>query len=145
MGIRQHAEMSMGMDMGLDDDSQLVKNANFADETSGVLDEWTSGTGWAYGTNGNNTVASKTAGVASDLVQDISAEKGRAYMVVIKTLGRTSGTITIDIGGQNGTPISTNDRIVQNIVCGSTDSNLRIEADAAFDGDINSILAYVGV
>lgn len=140
MPTRSSAELATEMDMGLEEDQQLVKNANFDDN----LDDWTPGAGWAAGTNGDENVAAKSAGAATDLVQDIDATTGRDYLVVVKTLGRTAGTVLVDIGGTNGAAISTNTRTVQAITCGQTDSNLRIEADAAFDGDINSIVVYPG-
>jgi len=96
---------------------------------------WEFGTGWLPTTE----KATKTAGTASDLTQSIAITAGKKYQVTVTVSGRTAGSVTPDVGGTNGTARSTNDTFTEFITCGSTDTNIRFEADATFNGSIDNI------
>jgi len=110
-------------------------NYNAINSFEVYLSAFTYGTGWIPG----NSKANKTAGIASDLVQDISAVGGNRYKVIFTVSGRTAGSVTPDVGGTNGTTISADGTYTQDIICGATDTKLRFEADATFDGSIDTV------
>lgn len=109
--------------------AELVTNGTFTGDAS-----WTKGTGWAI-----TTVATKTAGVASDLEQDIGAVAGVRYYLVY-TITRNAGSITPQIGGTDGTARSAAGTYAEEIVAAST-ANLKFQADASFAGTVDNVSA----
>lgn len=117
-----------------DTGSQYVTNGTFASDTS-----WTKGTGWTIAAG----VATKTAGSATELSQSISITAGNIYTVIF-TMTRTAGTLTVDIGGTNGTARSASETYMEHITAGSTDSHIAFEADAAFAGTVDNVFVLDG-
>jgi hypothetical protein len=110
---------------------ELVTDGNFASDS-----DWTEGTGWVIGTTG---FATKTAGVASDLEQDISVIEGVTYDVVY-TLTRSAGTILARVGGTAGTSRDAAGTYTESIKAGSgTTPRLEFVADSAFAGTVDVV------
>jgi len=109
------------------DGSVLVTNGTFTGDTG-----WTKGTGWAI-----TTVATKTAGVASDLEQDISVVAATKYFLKY-TITRTGGSLTPQIGGVNGTARSESGTYTDEITATGT-GNLKFQADSSFAGTVDNV------
>lgn len=118
---------------------ELVTSGDFL---PGSDSDWTKGTGWVIGTTG---VATKTAGTASDLEQDISVIEGVTYDVVY-SLTITAGSIFARVGGtdgivrdMDGVPRD-NSAFTETIKAGSG-ATLRLEfvADSSFAGIIDVV------
>jgi hypothetical protein len=112
------------------EEDTLVTNGTFASDTG-----WTKGTGWTIASG----AATKTAGLASDLYQDISAVDGVVYQLVFTITAYTAGTLTPDIGGTNGTARTAAGTYVEEIACGSSNSRITFEAGNTFDGSIDNV------
>jgi hypothetical protein len=110
--------------------SNLVTNGTFASDTG-----WTDGL-WVIAVG----VATKTAGIASNIEQSISVVAGTHYYLTY-TMTRTAGTLTPQIGGTNGTVRSTAGTYSEEIVA-STTGNLKFQADSTFTGTIDNVTAY---
>jgi len=106
---------------------EKVTNGTFTGDTG-----WTKGTGWAI-----TTVATKTAGTASDLEQDISAVAAERYHLVY-TLTRTAGALTPQIGAVNGTA-RTATGCYREIITATGTGNLKFQGDASFAGTIDDV------
>lgn len=104
-----------------------VTNGSFTGDTG-----WTKGTGWAI-----TTVATKTAGTASDLEQDISAVVGDLYRLRY-VLTRTAGSLTAQIGGVDGSAKNASATCVEHLRA-STTGNLKFQADATFAGTVDNV------
>lgn len=104
----------------------LVVNGDFAaDET------WVKGSGWSIGGN----VATKAAGVASDLKQTISGLDLNTSYLMVTTATRSAGDLTPNIGGNDGVIINGNVTLQYDIIqAGSTE--LIYSADATFAGTV---------
>ena len=100
---------------------------------SGDGSAWTQGTGWSIGSG----VATKVAGVASDLEQDISAVAGETYQLSY-VLTRTAGTLTPQIGGVNGTARSASGGH-RDIITATGTGNLKFQAGSTFAGTIDVV------
>lgn len=141
----------------MDDSGTFTSEANHCDEiiplpqtavqrsdeltTNGTFDTdtgWTKGAGWTIDV-GDSNVASKAAGVADDLSQDISAVANTYYEVTFTISNYSAGNLTPDVGGTNGTARSANGTFTETIQCGATDSLIRFEADSTFAGDIDNV------
>ncbi len=72
--------------------SELVNNGNFAIDLSGWTD---SGASWSW----SSGTALHTAGSASTLAQAITVTAGSTYRIVVTMVGRTAGTIKLEVGG----------------------------------------------
>jgi hypothetical protein len=107
----------------------LVTNGTFASDAN-----WTKGTGWAIGTS----VATKTAGVASDLSQDILSVISQPYTVQF-TVTRTAGTLTPKIGTVAGTAIIASGTYTITLIPAATNAALTFAADASFAGTIDTV------
>jgi len=104
-----------------------VTNGTFDGDTG-----WTKGTGWAI-----TTLATKTAGVASDLEQDILAVAGEEYRLIY-TIARTAGIVTPQIGGVDGTARSAAGTY-EDIIRATGTGNLKFQADASFAGTVDNV------
>ncbi|HVE80923.1 MAG TPA: hypothetical protein VNA68_02170, partial [Candidatus Dormibacteraeota bacterium] len=111
--------------------SEKVTNGTFTGNATG----WTLGTGWAY--NSNN--ATKTAGTASDIEQNISASAGETYRVAFTISNRTAGCLTPEVGGVSGQNICANSTTQTQVITATTTGNLKLKADSAFDGTIDNV------
>ena len=104
----------------------LVVNGDFAvDET------WVKGTGWTIA----GDVATKVAGVASDLEQTIAGLDTNASYLVITTATRTAGTLTPSIGGNDGAAIAGDVTRQYDIILAGSDDFAYV-ADDTFAGTI---------
>lgn len=97
----------------------------------GSLYNWTAdGTGYAYGAN---TVV-KTSGTATTFTAD-SIQKplvnGRVYRVSFTITARTSGTVTVSVGGTSGTGRASAATFVEYITAGATQAVLFTITDTA--------------
>lgn len=110
--------------------AELVSNGDFATDTI-----WTKGTGWAIAAG----TATKTAGTAADLDQSITVLEDTYYRLEFDVSGMTSGTVTPDIGGTNGTAISSNATDIKETIRAGAGGDVRFEADSAFDGSIDNV------
>ena len=115
---------------GVGSEFESIVNGDFTTDT-----DWTKGTGWTI----SGGTASKAAGVGSDLEQDIAADSGKLYVLNYDISGRTAGTVTPDIGGQNGVIRSENGSFQETIEALAVDTIFRLEADSAFDGSIDNV------
>ncbi len=104
----------------------LVVNGDFATDTI-----WTKGTGWTIAGN----VATKVAGVASDLEQEISGLDTNTAYLVVTTATRTAGSLTPSIGGNDGTAITGDVTLQYDIIQAGSDDFAYI-ADDTFAGTI---------
>ncbi len=105
-----------------------------------IFTNWTEGTEWAPEASAGVLTgkAQKIAGTGSDLVQDVSAAIGGCYQNIFTTT-RSAGSITPDVGGTNGSAVSSSTITTTYINCGATDSNLRFEADSSFAGIVDVV------
>lgn len=105
---------------------ELVMNGTFSGDT-----DWIKGTGWAI-----TTVATKTAGVASDLEQDIGAVASTWYRLLY-TFSRAAGSITPQIGGVNGIERSVSG-IYEDLILATGTGNLKFQGDDALAGSVDN-------
>jgi hypothetical protein len=109
----------------------LVVNGSFTENATG----WTLGTGWSYGSN-KVTHTSGTTTVVPNPALTVTATK--IYVVTYTVSGRTTGSVTVSIGGVDGTARSTNGTFSQNITATGT-GNLTFTPTTGFDGSIDEI------
>lgn len=111
-----------------------VEAGNFA-----IEDPWNLGSGW----NISGGLATKTAGTASDVSQEISVlQQSRHYEVVVVVSSRTAGELTPKIGDGVGTAIVTNGTHRQVVTgAGTGILSLAFAADPTFDGSITGVIA----
>lgn len=112
--------------------SELITNGGFDSDTT-----WVKGSGWSIGSG----VATKTAGVASDLSQTISVVSGKSY-VITYTLTRTAGNLFIRVGGSSGNLYispTTNGTYTTCVIAAGGSSVFYFGADSAFAGTIDNI------
>jgi hypothetical protein len=64
--------------------------------------------------------------------------RGQAYIVVF-TLVRSAGSITVSLGGTNGTARSSSATFRETIVCGATDKTIKFTPDATFAGTVDLV------
>jgi intein/homing endonuclease len=113
--------------------SEKVSNGNF----STVPDtSWTWGTGWTHDTT--NLEADHTTGNTAALEQNVSAVAGEIYQVVFTVKNRTAGSVTPQLGGVNGTAVSSNTTSTQQIRATGT-GNLKFTPSSDFDGSIDDV------
>lgn len=114
--------------------SNKVTNGDFdADES------WTKGGGATAWTIGDG-VASKSAGDAGDLEQNISVAAGVWYRLQY-TLTRTAGVLTPQLGGVNGTARSLAGTYAQDILATGT-GNLKFQANNLFAGTVDRVTTH---
>ncbi len=112
--------------------AEMVTNGSFATDT-----DWTKGTGWTVDTG--NGEADKAAGTASDLEQDITVVEGTIYEVTFTLQNYSAGSVNISVGGTDGTSRNANGTYTESVTAGSSDTDIRFEADASFAGSITAI------
>ena len=110
---------------------EMVVNGSF----TGNADFWTLGAGWSYGTN-NVTHTSGTATVVPNPALSIVAST--MYQVTYTMSGRTVGSVTVSIGGTNGTARSSNATFTE-VLTTTTTANLTFTPTTDFDGAIDDI------
>ena len=120
--------------IGLLDAGDKVKPVTF--------DSWTEGNEWApEAAAGSLTAkANKTATTATDLEQDIGAVAGEEISLTFTVSDRTAGSVTPQIGGADGTARSSDASFTETIYT-IADGNLIFQADATFDGSIDTVSA----
>lgn len=124
----------------------LVTNGDF--EAAGA--NWATQTGWAY--NGTTTKGLKhTAGLtpADNLLPAYQVwvpgvVAGRTYTVVFTVTERSAGSVTMSIGGVNGTVRSTNATFTESLVA-TGDGYLSFTPTYDFDGKISAVSVTDGV
>ena len=100
---------------------------------------WTAGTGWAPQADAGalTGTAGKVAGTASDLEQNDSAVAGKEYIDVF-TLTRSAGSLTPEVGGKEGSALSSSSTVSQYIEAINT-GNLKFKANSTFVGTIDDV------
>ena len=107
-----------------------VTNGGFDTDTV-----WTKGTDWAIG----SSVATKTAGTASNLSQDTTEASGDVYHVTF-TFTRTAGTLSLSIGGTTyPTSWAYAGGTVSIYVYSAGTGDLTFIANSAFAGTIDTV------
>src|SRR3972149_1944817 len=108
---------------------EKVTNGGFDADT-----DWTKGSGnWTIGAG----VATKVAGDAVDLEQNINVTANKKYLLVY-TMTRTAGTLTPQIGGVDGTARVLSGTYTE-YVDSSTTGNLKFQAGATFAGTVDNV------
>ena len=113
--------------------SEKVANGDF----STVPDtSWTWGTGWSHDTT--NYEADHATGNTVALEQNISAVAGEVYYLSFTVKNRTTGSVTPQIGGVNGTSVDRNITSTQIITARGTE-NLKFIPTSNFNGSIDNV------
>lgn len=111
----------------------MVINGTF----TGNADGWTLGSGWSYGTNKvTHAAAGGTATVTP--TPALTIVTSTLYEVTYTVSGVTAGSVTMQIGGTNGSARSTNGTFTEVITTVST-ANLTFTPTTDFDGSIDDI------
>lgn len=110
---------------------EMVVNGSF----TGNADFWTLGAGWAYGTN-KVTHTSGTATLVPNPALTVVAST--MYQVTYTISGRTAGSVTVSIGGTNGTARSSNSTFTE-IITSTNTNNLTLTPTTDFDGSIDDV------
>lgn len=113
-----------------DPEVELVTNGEFASDTI-----WTKGTGWAI----SGGVATKTAGVSSDLEQTVSITENYHYVIEFDISGRTAGKVTPKVGGTAGPAYFKNRTQHFAYIQAGSGSLLEFTATSDFDGSIDNV------
>lgn len=109
------------------DYTELVTNGAFATDSG-----WTKGTGWSIA----GGVASKVAGVASNLSQAISISAASLYRLLYTITARTAGTLTPQVGGVNG-GVQSIAGTYEDMIVAVSSGGIFFQADSSFAGSIN--------
>lgn len=102
---------------------------------------WSLGTGWAIA----GGIATKTAGVASDLSQTVVLVAGQSYSGSIVVSGRTAGSITVRLVGSStaiSAAISVNGIATFSLTAPPAAASFVVNADSAFNGSVDNVLLY---
>jgi len=112
----------------------VLYNGNFTGAATG----WTLNTGWAY--NSNNV--RHTAGNVLTLEQSSLPVYSKCpYRVTITMSNRTSGSVTVSLGGGTASSaISSNADNEAILTCGTANQTLVITPTSDFDGDIDDVI-----
>lgn len=111
--------------------AELVTNGRFSADSN-----WTVGTGWTI----SAPAASKSAGSASLLSQDVTLSAGKTYLLVFN-LTRSAGTLTAQLTGGttfNGASRNATGSYVEQFVA-NTNTTLSFSADASFAGTVFNV------
>jgi len=140
-----------GLATGVNPNIAVVGSATFvgtiddASVKAVTIDDWVvvAGEGWNPDTAMTGK-AQKTAGVASDLSQDLTTDIDDiyGYRLDFTTADRTAGNLIVDVGGTDSSAIITNAAQIVWLNGGAVDTNLRFEADAACDISVDAISGY---
>ncbi len=112
----------------------MVVNGSF----TGNADFWTLGAGWTYSTN---TVTHTNGGGTATLTPNpaLTIVASTFYQVKFTVSGCTTGSVTMNIGGTNGTARSANGTYTEVITTAST-ANLIFTPTNDFDGSIDDVV-----
>ncbi|MDD5627182.1 MAG: hypothetical protein PHW01_04225, partial [Patescibacteria group bacterium] len=109
----------------------LVTNGTFGSDAN-----WDKGTGWTIA----GGVATKVAGTASNLSQDLGEAASKMYHITFDYT-RTAGTLTVSIGGVTHSTSFASDTGAGNIyVYSSGTGDLTFIADATFAGTVDNVV-----
>lgn len=110
--------------------ADVIITGDFASDS-----DWDKGTGWTIAAG----IASKAAGVASDLGQTVDPLTANTWnKLIYTTSGRTAGTITPKFGTAAGVARSTNATFTETVR--SNAAAFDLSADSTFDGDIDDVI-----
>jgi hypothetical protein len=119
--------------------TDVITNGTFA-----TSDNWSTGTGWSIGSG----VATKSAGTASNLVQDIEAvvEGGKTYRITF-TVTRSAGTLELGVNAglvspaivDLGFPINVSGTYSRLITMPAEPQDLVFQADSSFAGTVDDV------
>ncbi len=129
VSIRDRAGTNDGTWVGTD----LVTDGDMSNDAS-----WVKGTGWVIGAT---NIATKTAGVASNLSQDVSIEASKTY-IITGDLVVTAGNVRIALGGNSfGSFLSSTQTISETITSSSVpdNSNVSFQSNGSFAGTLDNV------
>lgn len=102
--------------------------------------DWIKGTGWSISSG-----ATKAAGTASSLEQNIPLVGGTQYVVAFTVSGLTAGTLTPKFVGSVdavGSVLTTNSSYEEVITANNGNLSLHLEADTLFDGSVVNVSIF---
>lgn len=111
---------------------------------AGDLDDaskWTLGPGWAIA----DGEATHTPGTAGSLAQMQTFVAGRTYRIAVTIVGRTAGSLTVQlVGGTTvaGPAMTQNDTNLVSIVALSGNVQLKLVASSGFDGSVTEVVLF---
>jgi len=119
--------------------AELVQNGDFTEQMGSTLLNyeygWTHDDSWTFA----NPYAQHVAGSITALSQPLlPAIAGKSYIVVFTIAGRTVGSLTPKVGGQDGTVRSSNSTFTETIVA-SADGGLYFTPSSDFDGYLDDV------
>lgn len=111
----------------------VVINGTF----TGNADGWTLAAGWAYGTN---AITHTSGGGVGTVVPTpaLTIVASTQYQVTYTISGVTTGSVTVSIGGTNGTSRSTNGTFTE-VITSTNTGNLTFTPVTTFNGTIDDI------
>lgn len=111
--------------------ANMLTNGDFNSDTA-----WTKGSGWTI----SGGTANKAAGVASNLYQTISVEKGKKYKLMFTVIGMTAGTIKGRLGATDAGVERTEDGEYIDFFTAAATSSITFYfvADSSFNGSIDT-------
>jgi hypothetical protein len=111
----------------------IVTNGDFSGGSTG----WTLGTGWSVGSG----VATKTAGVAAALSQNLGLVQNRFYSITL-TVTATAGNLIIRLGAStpNLVFISTNGTFTYRFAVPGSDGAMYLVGDSSFAGTVDNVI-----
>jgi hypothetical protein len=111
----------------------VVINGTF----TGSADGWTLAAGWAYGTN---AITHTSGGGVGTVVPNpaLTIVASTQYQVTYTISGVTTGSVTVSIGGTNGTSRSTNGTFTE-VITSTNTGNLTFTPVTTFNGTIDDI------
>lgn len=116
--------------------TELINNGNFREDSS-----WTKGTGWTIASG----KATHAAGTGSNLYQSCGISAGRIYRVAFTVSGYAAGTLTPSVGiaTGNGTAVSADGAVSQDIRSGGISDAVFFIASSDFVGSIDNLTVYL--
>lgn len=111
----------------------VVINGSFTGNATG----WTLGSGWSYASNQVTHAASGGTATVTP-TPALTIVTATLYEVTYTVSGVTAGTVTVNLGGTNGTARSTSGTFTEVITTSST-ANLTFTPTTTFDGSIDDI------
>lgn len=108
-----------------------------------ISDDFTANNGWSLGSGCSITVGvmdwdgSQTG--ESESYRNCHLKNGVSYAVSFDTVGRTAGSITVYLGDQAGSTVSTNTTTTETITMDGDTGRIRFVADSSWDGNIDNL------
>lgn len=112
------------------DFTEYATNGAFGSDTG-----WTKGAGWTIGSG----VATATGNISTALSQEVAVTAGKSYTVIF-TATASNGSVTVSLGGTDGTERSTSSTFTENIIAG--EDGILAFTGADFSGTIDNVLVY---